>query len=187
MELVTTGSQLRIFTSSLRAPRLVISAFPRVSFGFTLIEMLVVVMLMGLIIGLVTVTARPDEKGILRLEADRLSRLLALAADEARLTGRHIRWSATDNGYRFLRQRKDGEWGEIRDNDTLRARSLPNGVTINGLRIDGRRQAVRQLEFVPYGSQQTFRIEMALNDEHAAVVASPVGEISVAGDANAAQ
>lgn len=147
-------------------------------------------MLMGLIIGLVTVTARPDEKGILRLEADRLALLLTLAADEARLTGKRLRWSATDSGYRFLRQRKDGEWGEIRDNDTLRTRTLPDGMTITGFRIDGRPQAVMLIEFVPYGSSQSFRIDMALNDEHTAVVASPIGDVNVvagAGEANAAR
>lgn len=141
--------------------------------------MLVVVMLMGLIIGLVTVTARPDEKGILRLEADRLSHLLTLAADESRLTGKRIRWSATDTGYRFLRLRRDSEWSEIRDNDTLRARTLPSGMTITGFRLNGRPQATRLIEFVPYGSPSTFRIDMALNDERAAVSASPIGDIGI--------
>ena len=37
--------------------------------GFTLIEMLVVLMIMGLFIGLVSTITRPDDRGVLKLEA----------------------------------------------------------------------------------------------------------------------
>ena len=147
--------------------------------GFTLIEMLVVIMLMGVLIGLVSISVSPDERGRLRVEAERLAQLLSLASDESRLTGKPIRWSASDNGYRFLRLRKDGEWGEIRDNDTLRARTLASGTQITGLSVNARSRSVRQLEFVPYETPQLFSINMTLGEERASVTSTPVGEIRV--------
>ena len=39
--------------------------------GFTLIELMVVLLIMGLFAGLVTTITRPDERALLRLEADR--------------------------------------------------------------------------------------------------------------------
>ena len=58
--------------------------------GFTLIEMLVVVMIFGILIGMVSVAIRPDEDSILRVEAERLAHLMDLAADESRYSGRPI-------------------------------------------------------------------------------------------------
>ena len=57
----------------------------RMERGFTLIEMLVVLMIMGLFLGLVSTITRPDERALLRLEAERLSQLLDFAAAEAQL------------------------------------------------------------------------------------------------------
>ena len=52
--------------------------------GFTLIELLVVLMIMGLIVGLVSAIVRPDDRGQLRVEAERLAQLLDLAAATTR-------------------------------------------------------------------------------------------------------
>ena len=62
--------------------------------GFTLIEMLVVLMIMGLFIGLVSTITRPDDRAVLQLEAERLSQLLDFAASEAQLSGKSIAWTA---------------------------------------------------------------------------------------------
>jgi general secretion pathway protein H len=148
--------------------------------GFTLIEMLVVVMVMGLLIGLVSVSLRPDERGLLKLEADRLAQLLTLATEEARLTGKTIRWMADAGGYKFSRLRPDGEWSEIRDNDLLRARNLPQAMTISGLRIEaGRSLGVMRLEFPPYGSPLVFAIDMSLGAERTTVISTPIGDMQV--------
>ena len=62
--------------------------------GFTLLELLVVLLIMGLFAGLVGALAQPDERALLRFEADRLAQLLDLAAEESRLTGKPIAWTA---------------------------------------------------------------------------------------------
>ena len=69
--------------------------------GFTPIEMLVVLMIMGLFIGLVSTITQPDDRAMLKLEADRLSQLLDFAATDAQLTGKSIAWTADESGYRF--------------------------------------------------------------------------------------
>ncbi|MDP1716865.1 MAG: type II secretion system protein, partial [Burkholderiales bacterium] len=43
--------------------------------GFTLIEMLVVMLIMGLLVGLVATITRPDDRALLRIEAERLAQL----------------------------------------------------------------------------------------------------------------
>ena len=146
--------------------------------GFTLIEMLVVVLIMGLLVGLISVSTRPDARGLLRSEAERLARILDLAVAEARLTGKAIGWTAEANAYRFWRHREDTGWAEIRDSDLLRAHMLPSGMTIADLRIENMppRGALR-LEFTPYAPPLFFTIIMALGTEQYAIASSAGGSV----------
>jgi len=95
--------------------------------GFTLLELLVVLLIMGLFAGLVAAISHPDERALLRVEAERLAQLLDLAAAESQLTGRPTAWTADGAQYRFWRWRDDTGWTEARE-DALRARSLPPGM-----------------------------------------------------------
>ena len=141
--------------------------------------MLVVLLIMGLLVGLVSVVARPDPRGLLQVEAERLAQLLELAAVESRLTGRFIGWTADETGYRFWRMRENTGWSEIRDNDLLRPRTLPRDMTIASLRVESMRpQGAMRLEFSPYVQTLAFTIELASGAARYAVSASPVGEVS---------
>lgn len=152
--------------------------------GFTLIEVLVVLLIMGLLAGLVSAIVRPDDRGLVRLEAERLAQLLDLAAAESRLTGNATAWTADGPGYRFWRMSGDAEgsaqWSEIRDNDLLRSRTLPQGMMIAGLQVENRpaHDAMR-LEFAPNRPAPAFSIEMSLGAARYAVAASPIGELRV--------
>jgi len=148
--------------------------------GFTLIEMLVVLVIMGLFVGLVSVIVQPDDRALLRLEAERLAQLLDFAAADARLTGRSISWTADDSGYRFSRATGDAGWLEIRDTDLLRARVLPRGMSVSALRVENMRpQGPMRLEFTPEGASLAFTITLSLGAAAYAVVGSPVGEITI--------
>jgi len=158
------------------------------AWGFTLIEMLVVLMIMGLFVGLVSVIVQPDERAVLRLEADRLSELLDLAGTEARLTGKNIAWTADAAGYRFWRAGDNLDWLEIRGDEPLRSRLLPQGVGVSGLQIENMpaRDAMR-LEFTPQGSSLAFTVVLSSGVERYAIEGSPVGEVRVLpGTGNAA-
>lgn len=152
--------------------------------GFTLIELLVVLMIMGLFVGLVSAITRPDERAVLRLEAERLAQLLDFAAAEAQLTGKSIAWTGDGSGYRFWRAGDDAKWAEIRDSELLRARTLPQGVAVSGFRIESMRpQGAMRLEFAPQGSPLAFTIAMSLGTARYAVTGSPVGDVrTVAGE-----
>jgi general secretion pathway protein H len=148
--------------------------------GFTLVEMLVVLMVMGIFLGLVTVRMGVGEKDVLRNEAERLAQILDLAAEEARITGKSIAWTAEASEYRFWRLGTDNEWMEIRDNDLFRARALAPGVAISDLRVEAMRALnAMRVEFPPGGAMLAFTIDLSLGSAHYEVAASPVGEIRV--------
>jgi len=70
--------------------------------GFTLLEMLLVLVLMALLTSLVTISTRPDPHQALVLQAQRIGLLMSLASDEARMRRQPIDWEADLHGYRFV-------------------------------------------------------------------------------------
>ena len=135
-------------------------------------------LVMGLIAGLVGALVHPDDRAVLRVEAERLSELLDLAATEARLTGMTVAWVADAAGYRFWQLREDAGWSEAR-NDSLRARSLPPGVAISDLRIEAMRtEGGLRLEFNPHAAL-AYDFHMSLGAQRYTVAGSPLGEVRI--------
>lgn len=83
----------------------------RVSSGFTLIELMVVVVIVGIMATVVSVTAFPARNN-LNTDAQRLTHLFRLAQTEVRKDGRPITWVADADGYRFERQQRQYRPGE---------------------------------------------------------------------------
>jgi len=96
--------------------------------GFTLLELLVVLVLAGLLLSLVSINVSPSPEQRLAREAERLGQLFALAADEARISGRPIAWEADLKGYRFVTQ-VAGERRLLTGDDLLRERAWDEGLT----------------------------------------------------------
>lgn len=108
--------------------------------GFTLIEVLVVVVIVGIISAVVlmsTTLVRDDRE--LQQEAKRLSSLIALASDEALFQGRDLGLEFMRNSYRFVEYDPYlGQWNEIVGDDLLKTRALPESLHLE-LAIEGRR------------------------------------------------
>lgn len=155
--------------------------------GFTLIEMLVVLLIMSLLVGLVSTIAQPDDRTLLRVEAERLAQLMEVAATQSRFTGKSIAWTADGPGYRFWQFSEDLGWFEIVNDDLLHARTLPQGMTISNMRVENMRSPEHaRVEFKPYGSVLSFSVEMSLGAAHYTVVNSPIGDVRVLPEAGGA-
>ena len=150
------------------------------SHGFTLIEILIVLLIMGMCVGLASAVIRPDQQATLGVEAERLAQLLDITIEESNLSGKSYAWTADKTGYRFWRLSKDNEWREPGDNDLLRARALPPGMTISSLQINNEENhRAMRLEFTPYNPVPAFSINMVFGNAHHTITASPIGEIQV--------
>jgi general secretion pathway protein H len=127
---------------------------------------------------LVSAIVRPDDRTVLRVEAERLAELLNLAATQASLTGRPVAWTADESSYRFWRGEDSDLWSEIDDDELLRARTLPQGISISAFSVENTLpQGTMRLVFAPRGSSLAFTIEIALGSQRYSIAGSPLGEV----------
>ncbi|MDT8905565.1 MULTISPECIES: type II secretion system minor pseudopilin GspH [Pseudomonas] len=91
--------------------------------GFTLIELMVVLVIVGIASAAVSLSIRPDPLKLLRQDAERLAQLLQLAQTEARVDGRPITWRADAKGFGFSRRADQGTGlDRFKDDPQLRPR-----------------------------------------------------------------
>ncbi len=109
----------------------------RGQFGFTLIELMVVVLIIGIALSMVAINGLPGSRDGLRYEAERVSHLLLLAREEAQIRGAPIRFEADETRYRFMIY-KQGEWLPILDDQDLRERRWESPTRVRIGRADGR-------------------------------------------------
>lgn len=104
--------------------------------GFTLVELLIVMVILGVATAMVFADASPGPRRGLVFEAERLAQLLVLARDEAQLRGRPIRLQADAQGYAFqvLAERT---WSPLLDDPDLRPRRWDAPTAVGVARADG--------------------------------------------------
>jgi general secretion pathway protein H len=120
--------------------------------GFTLVELMVVMVIIGITLGLVSLNAIPSPRQNLQNEAQRIALLLQLARDEAIVRNRLVAFEADPERYRFL-VRNETRWDPVTQDDLLRERPFknapvvllldpPGAGTVNPLRITFGREPV---------------------------------------------
>jgi general secretion pathway protein H len=85
------------------ARRLHLPRSPRRAAGFTLLEMMVVLVIAGLLVSLTALTITRNPHTDLNEEAQRLALLFESAGDEAQVRARPIAWQPLEGGWRPLR------------------------------------------------------------------------------------
>jgi general secretion pathway protein H len=147
--------------------------------GFTLVEIMVVMVIIGITLGLASLNAIPSPGQDLQKEAQRLTLLLQLARDEAIVRNRPVTFEATPERYHFL-VRNETRWVQITGDDLLRERDFKNGPltllldpasagTINPLRITFGREPV----------DKPFVLVLATGGNRVAIRADGVGHFTV--------
>lgn len=148
--------------------------------GFTLLEVMVVLLIMGLLVGLVSALVLPDDQARLDVETERLAQLLALAGEQARISGHDVAWTVQPAGYGFSQRKAGAFWTEATGDDLLRSRELPAGMAIVELRVENTpATGPLRLEFRADGEALAFTIGLRLGTARSAIAGSPVGQITV--------
>lgn len=137
--------------------------------GFTLIEVLVVLLLVGISVTVVAVNLRAGDREVLREEAARLAAGLEQAQDEAILTGAALAWRGAAEGYQYLRRGTDGNWMPL-DDHLFRPWQLPAAVRLVDVEVAGMKVVAGALIVLsPSALSGPLRVVLAAGSERAAV------------------
>jgi len=103
--------------------------------GFTLLELLAVILIIGIIISFASLSIGQNSSRIVQEEAERLRGLIQLAGEEAVLQGRDLALEFDRDRYRFL-ELGAKDWQPVAEDNMLRERPLPEAVEL-ALVIEG--------------------------------------------------
>ena len=155
--------------------------------GFTLVELLVVLVILAISIGLVTVNLSRDQGTKLEEDARRLALLLQFARDQAIAGGQSLAWAARDGGYLFMRRDGSRGWIAARDGEALTPREWPANVALSRLRVAGTSVPVTEpLVFSASGMNLPYEMELASGTWRVAISGGAAGKVSVARASEAA-
>jgi general secretion pathway protein H len=145
--------------------------------GFTLLELLVVMVIAGMILGMVSFKAMPDDRQVLEQDAQRIALLLQLARDEAIVRNRPVAFEAEANRYRFL-IREDKEWQVLKNDEMLRERDFKHTPVSFAMSPDYAPTPLR----IIFGNEpvdRPFTLTFTVGAAHAAIRADGIGHFVV--------
>lgn len=147
--------------------------------GFTLLEILVVIVIMGLVASLVVVNFAQDERSELSEEAQRLRLLMEYARDEAILQGQTLAWSLDKSGYQFARWDGQDKWVAISDEPFHRRELTPplyaRLVSVNAAAAT----ADSAILFFPSGLNPPYELELLLKSSRVTLTGDALGRVRI--------
>lgn len=154
--------------------------------AFTLVEVLVVVLIIGIIINIAVISLGGKTADPAQREASRLIALLNLAVEEALFNSELIGVAIEKNQYSFMRLQNDS-WSPIGDG-VLRSRKVPEEIELK-LLVDAPKKAdmanlehkLPDIVILPTGESTPFELKIAayLNDDFYRITGTEIGEYEV--------
>ncbi len=96
--------------------------------GFTLVELLVVMLIIGLMTGVAVMSLSVTDHDESRLAAKRLISVMRLAHEEAEMQGRNLALGFWQRGWRFYQLDALGKWHPLRSGGLMRPRRVPSDL-----------------------------------------------------------
>ncbi len=167
---------------SLRAP----FAATRRNTGFTLIEILVVLVVLSIGAGLVVANLERDPRRVAMAEARRLAGALEHASALAQWTNRTLGVSVVPDGYRFWERGAEGRWVALAGSDTLAPRALPAPLSARLVAYAGAAvEAGTVLPLRPTGRNEPFVLLLEHGDGNTLLATDPLNRVTIQADAEA--
>jgi len=149
--------------------------------GFTLIEIVVTLMIVGITLAMISVNLRPNDTQTLLDEANRMALMLEMTQEEAMTTGEPMGWTFTDREYLFWRFNEKGEWVRAKDDGFFHSGAFNKAIHMSRFDIGGvRAKQDQRLVFPPTGNVTPYSVTLELNSSRVLLSANALGRVNVA-------
>ena len=149
--------------------------------GFTLVEVLVVLVILAIAAGAAVYAGSSDDKERATREARRFAGALEHAAMRAQIRAETLGASAEGNGWRFWRRNPDtGAWQPVTDDDVLAPHPLPAPMTLAPATYGGdvlETSAIIPLR--PTGRNDPFSFLLAAGDARILLASDPLNRVAL--------
>jgi general secretion pathway protein H len=149
--------------------------------GFTLVEVMVVIVVIGIVATLITVNVGGDGVRDLGREGKRLAGALEHAQALAQWQSETLGVSADGSGYRFWRRDDADRWTAMTGDDVLAPHTLAAGMAVTPRSYAGAPvppDAI--LPFRPSGRNEPYELALVSAAGAVEIVADPLGRVSFA-------
>ncbi|HYH40493.1 MAG TPA: GspH/FimT family pseudopilin [Burkholderiales bacterium] len=148
--------------------------------GYTLIELLLVIVILGISMSLIVVNLARDNGTRLEEDARHVALLLQHAQEEALLGGRALAWTATAEGYGFSRRERGRNWVPVVGPDPLAARKWSAGALVSRVSVAGAPLALGEpLVFLPSGVNLPYEVRLSAGEWRISVAGDAAGRVRV--------
>lgn len=149
--------------------------------GFTLVEVLVVLVILALAAGAAVFALRGDDRDRAAREAQRFAGALEHAAARAQARAETLGASADGDAWRFWRRDPgSGRWMPVADDDVLATRALSPPLSVTPLHYAGQPVDVGTIvPLRPTGRNEPFAFVLAGGDARIVLAADPLNRIAV--------
>ncbi len=149
--------------------------------GFTLVEILVVIVVLAIAAGVAVVAWDGSDRDRATREARRFASALEHAAARAQVRAETLGASAEGSGWRFWRRDPDrGSWQPIGDDDVLAAHALPAEMRVTPLSYGGQPlDADAIVPLRPTGRNEPYAFVLQSRDARIVLAADPLNRIAV--------
>ena len=146
--------------------------------GFTLIEMMVVLVIIGIMISVTVMSVRTgDISEHMEIEMNRVHALVSLAQEEAVLQGQVMALAVGETNYRFdIKDLEKETWSAVEDGRVFRERSLVPGTHLV-LVIDEIENEKKKEFKLELSSEREEEIQQEEEDDYQRVQIEPSGEM----------
>lgn len=149
--------------------------------GFTLVEILVVLVILAIAAGVAVVAYDGDERGAATREARRLAQALEYAAQRAQARAETLGVSADANGWRFWRRPPaSGQWQPVTDDDVLAPHALPAAMVLAAEAYAGQPSAGNIIvPLRPTGRNEPYAFSLRSPHVRIALASDPLNRVGV--------
>lgn len=150
----------------------------RRAIGFTLIELMVVLVIVGLTSSLVTLHFFPDPRKQLAQESNRLGLILSHASEYASTHGTSVAFDFDASGYVFYTQDPlSREWHVLENDTVLRQRQWSDEIRPVSMRVNQNATSVHRFVFSSSGLHPDFTLTLELDGLKASIHGNMLGQI----------